>query len=186
MAQLRMLTINSTCTLACTIIPHSDGRDCGQESRVAIVEAGGVSSGRGCNDSGVGLVVALLPPLVVFVLWIEPAVLRLVGRPCHVVLTPLKGKSAHLLFLGVAILGWHLLPFLVSLSEFLVGSILLILRLFVSFLLSPLLSFFLLSFAMALSLGLSLSWPLRALISAAIATIFSLSGDLAPQWPVVM
>ena len=149
-----------------------------------IVEGGGVSSGRRCNDSGVGLVVALLPPLVVLVLWVEPAVLRLVGCPRHVVLAPLKGKSAHLLFLGVAILGWHLLPFLVSLLEFLVGSILLVLCFLILFVVTFVV-LFLLSFAMALSLGSSLCWPLRALISATIATIFSLSGDLAPHWPVV-
>jgi hypothetical protein len=39
--------------------------------------------------------------------------------------------------------------------------------------------------AMALSLGSSLSWPFSELISAAIATMFSSSGDLAPwtSWP---
>ncbi len=74
--------------------------------------------------------------LVILVLWVKSAILRLVGRPCHVVLAPLKGKTAHLLFVGVAVLGWHLLPFLVLLLVFLaVGSVLLVL-LFLVFLLT--------------------------------------------------
>jgi hypothetical protein len=40
-------------------------------------------------------------------------------------------------------------------------------------------------FAIALSLGSNLSWPLSALRVAVIATIFLLSGDLAPQSPLV-
>ena len=67
--------------------------------------------------------VALLS-LVILVLWVKSAILRLVGHPCHVVVAPPEGKSAHLIFLGVAVLGWHLLPFLVLLLEPLAGSIL--------------------------------------------------------------
>jgi hypothetical protein len=40
--------------------------------------------------------------------------------------------------------------------------------------------------AMALSLGSSLSLPFSELISAAIATIFSSSGELAPHFPFVL
>jgi hypothetical protein len=100
------------------------------------------------------------PPLVILVLRVEPAVLRFVGRPHHVVLAPLKGKSAHLLFLGVAILGWHLLPFLVSLLEFLVGSILLVLRFLILFVIT-LVVFFLVVLCKGTELGVELELALE-------------------------
>ncbi len=103
--------------------------------------------------------VALLP-FVILVLWVEPAVLRLVGHPCHVMLAPLEGKSAHLVCLWVTVFGWHLLPFLVFLLESLVGSILLVLR-FLIFLVITLVVLFLVVLCNGTELGVELELALE-------------------------
>ena len=96
--------------------------------------------------------------------------MRLVDRPRHVVFAPLEGIFAQLLFFRIAILGRHFLPCLILFLIFLVGSVL--------FILLPALVLTLVILFLVLSMTLSLSWPLRALISAAMARIFSSSGDL--------
>ena len=82
------------------------------------------------------------------------------------VFAPLEVILAQLLFFRIAILGRYFLPCLILFLMFLVRSVLFILL----FALVLTLVFLFLSFAMALSLGSSLSWPLRALILAALAT----------------
>ena len=75
------------------------------------------------------------------------------------VLALLEGKSAHLLFLGVTILGWHLLPFLVFLLEPLVGSILLVLLFLIFFI--TLVVLFLVVFCNGTELGVELELALE-------------------------
>ncbi len=84
------------------------------------------------------------------------------GCPCHVVLAPLEGKSVHLLFLGVTVLGWHLLPFLVLLLVPLVGSIFHAL-LFLVFLVLTLVVLFLVDFCNGADLGVKLQLALEGI-----------------------
>jgi hypothetical protein len=132
----------------------------------------------GCSgDSGrVGLGLLLL----VLALFPKEAISGVVNGPSHVVLAPIEGKFSNFLpFLALPRLGQFLFPCLIFLLFLLVQRVLFIL--FFEDLPSP---FFPLP-AMALSLGSSLNWPFKELILAAIATIFSSSGDLAPHFPLV-
>jgi hypothetical protein len=127
------------------------------------------------KGSKVGLLRLL--PLILLVLFAQEAVGGLVHGPRHVVFAPVVSILAHFFLALFTILLWLFLPGFTLLLFPLVVSILLVLSL--------LLPFYFPSFIIALSLGSNLSWPLSTLRAAVIATIFSLSGDLAPQSPLV-
>ena len=121
-------------------------------------------------------------PLLLFflVLFAQQAVGGLVCRPCHVMFTLVVSVFAHFLLTLLTVLWWLFLPGFILLLLPLVASNLLVL------LLVPFVALFSPSFAIALSLGSNLSWPLSALRVAVIATNILLSGDLAPQSPLVL
>ncbi len=100
-------------------------------------------------------------------------------HPHHVKFTPVVSVFAHFFLTLFLILWWLFLPGFILLLFPLVVSILLV------FCSCPCCCPFSPSFAMALSLGSNLSWPLSVLRAAVIATIFSPSGDFAPQSPLV-
>jgi hypothetical protein len=112
--------------------------------------------------------------LIFLVLLAQQAVGKLVHSPRHVMFTPAVSVFAHHFLTLLTVFWWVFLPGFILLLLPLVASNLLVL------LLVPFVALFSPSFAIALSLGSNLSWPLTALRVAVIATIFSLSGDLAP------
>ncbi len=105
----------------------------------------------------------------------QEAVGGLVHGPRHVVLTPVVCVFAHFFLTLLAVL-WRL---------FLPGIILLLFPSLLVLLLVPLVALFLSLICNSAELGSNLSSPLSVLRAAVIATIFSSSGDLAPQSPLV-
>jgi hypothetical protein len=138
----------------------------------------------GCRGSlGCDLVEAI--GLLVGALIAESAEPFLVVAPCHVVLAPMPGTSLDLFLAKFSLLGRCLLPVFISLLFLLVSDVLLVLMFLVICSTFPLASCFIVILGSRglLQVGCQLELPLRAVSSACIAMILSLSGDLAPHVP---